>query len=276
MHGVLGQLKADHHHGDRLPTTEQLKASIFPNSLCIHLNAYQHTILALPACTLLVLCHCRFSQLVGSLPDQRSVTVPLKLGSNSLFAGRDGTAADALVVAVTEEHGRQGGATTPLTPPPLPAARTGTHWLLTTALMMSDMFGLGALSLPADFARLGWLPGLACMACFTTTNAYAGIIYQRLILKVPQAVIFDEIGAAAYGQLGKVLVYGTVYLTILCEPVMFQLMCMEALQQVSSPSLSQVIVCLMLLSRSAIVNKLVPGHSSMVEQAIQHCWSVMA
>eukprot|EP00878_Enallax_costatus_P036698 GHUV01041237.1.p1 GENE.GHUV01041237.1~~GHUV01041237.1.p1 ORF type:complete len:123 (+),score=29.21 GHUV01041237.1:951-1319(+) len=98
--------------------------------------------------------------------------------------------------------------------------------------MMADMFGLGALSLPADFARLGWAPALSCMACFTLTNVYSGFIYQRLTLKVPRAVVFDEIGFAAYGPLGRVLVFGTVYLTILFEPVIFQLMCMEALQQV--------------------------------------------
>lgn len=113
----------------------------------------------------------------------------------------------------------------------LSTSRPGTHWLLTTALMMSDMFGLGALSLPADFARLGWIPALSCMAWFTFTDLYAGLIYQRLTLKVPQAVVFDEIGVAAFGQLGKVLVYGTVYLTIMCEPVIFHLMCMEALKQ---------------------------------------------
>lgn len=99
--------------------------------------------------------------------------------------------------------------------------------------MTSDMFGLGALSLPADFARLGWLPALGCLAWFTLTNVYSGLIYQRLTLKVPRAVVFDEIGAAAYGTAGRAMVFGSVYLTILLEPVIFHLMCMEALRQVS-------------------------------------------
>lgn len=116
-------------------------------------------------------------------------------------------------------------------PTPVTSQHT-THWLLTTALMMADMFGLGALSLPADFARLGWLPALSCMAWFTLTNVYSGLIYQRLSIRVPYAVVFDDIGAAAFGRVGKALVFGTVYLTILFEPVIFQLMCMEALQQV--------------------------------------------
>jgi hypothetical protein len=41
-----------------------------------------------------------------------------------------------------------------------------THWLLTTAIMLSDMFGLGTLSLPAGDTDMIWhpsgLPGMVC------------------------------------------------------------------------------------------------------------------
>lgn len=61
---------------------------------------------------------------------------------------------------------------------------------------------------------------------------------QRLTLRVPRAVVFDEIGRAAMGNWGSGLVYGTVYLTILCEPIIFHLTCMETLRQVRLPSSS--------------------------------------
>ena len=34
--------------------------------------------------------------------------------------------------------------------------------------------GIGTLGLPADFARLGWLPALACMALFIGGGVYSG------------------------------------------------------------------------------------------------------
>jgi hypothetical protein len=55
---------------------------------------------------------------------------------------------------------------------------------------------------------------------------------QRLTLRAPRAVVFDEVGRAAMGSVGSGLVYGTIYLTILCEPIIFHLTCMETLRQV--------------------------------------------
>lgn len=99
--------------------------------------------------------------------------------------------------------------------------------------MLSDMFGLGTLSLPADFARLGWIPALACLVWFAVADIYAGVIYQRLSLKVPTAIVFDEIGYAALGRLGSAAVYATIYFSILLQPIMLHLTCMESLRQVT-------------------------------------------
>eukprot|EP00775_Hariotina_reticulata_P008889 gene8889-9067_t len=101
---------------------------------------------------------------------------------------------------------------------------------------MADMFGLGALSLPGDLARLGWLPGLSCLFFFAATDIYSGVVYQRLTMVCPNAMVFDEIGRAAMGTAGSALVYVTVYLTILCEPIIFHLTCVEALQQMLQAS----------------------------------------
>ncbi|KAI8474588.1 MAG: transmembrane amino acid transporter protein-domain-containing protein [Monoraphidium minutum] len=93
------------------------------------------------------------------------------------------------------------------------------------------MLGIGTLGLPADFARLGWLPALLTMALFIGGGVYSGSLYQRLAVRVPEAVVFDEIGAAAMGNFGRALVFGTVYLGILTEPCIFHYMTVESLRQ---------------------------------------------
>jgi amino acid permease len=94
------------------------------------------------------------------------------------------------------------------------------------------MFGLGTLTLPADFVRLGWIPALALVILFAIGDIYSGLLYTRLLVALPDVVVFDQIGERAMGKLGKGLVYGSIYLTILAEPVIFHLTCVEALKQV--------------------------------------------
>lgn len=64
------------------------------------------------------------------------------------------------------EAPRQGGAGAPVL--------RGTSWVLTTFILLGDMFGLGCLSLPGDFARMGWLPGLGCLLAFALVDVYSG------------------------------------------------------------------------------------------------------
>lgn len=54
--------------------------------------------------------------------------------------------------------------------------------------------------------------------------------------------MFDEVGRAALGSWGSGLVYSTIYLTILCEPIIFHLTCMETLRQVGSGLYSEATV----------------------------------
>jgi amino acid permease len=89
------------------------------------------------------------------------------------------------------------------------------------------------LSLPGDFARLGWLPALLIFAWFSLMGVYSGTLYQRLSLRVPGAVVFDEIGRAAMGTPGSAMVYATIYATIFCVPIILHITCIETLRQVS-------------------------------------------
>eukprot|EP00775_Hariotina_reticulata_P002276 gene2276-2588_t len=56
-------------------------------------------------------------------------------------------------------------------------------------------------------------------------------ISARLALRCPKALVFDEIGSAAMGAVGSALVYGSIYVSILCVPIILHLTCMETLQQ---------------------------------------------
>lgn len=74
----------------------------------------------------------------------------------------------------------------PLTPtlpparctPQLPAGG-GAGWLLTAAVILKAALGVGVLSLPGAFARLGWLPGAACLVGLTAAVTYSGSLYTR-------------------------------------------------------------------------------------------------
>ena len=107
----------------------------------------------------------------------------------------------------------------------------GTHWIFTTFVLLGDMFGLGTLTLPADFARLGWAVALPVIAICALGMVYSGVLFGRLAVHLPSSHAFDQLGVAAFGAHGKRMVYATVYLTILFEPVIFHLTCMESLQQ---------------------------------------------
>jgi hypothetical protein len=122
---------------------------------------------------------------------------------------------------------------------PKPRGPVGTtHWLLTTCILLGDMFGLGSLTLPADFVRLGWIPALVLLILFGIGDIYSGLLYTRLLVALPDVVVFDQIGERAMGKLGKGLVYGSIYLTILAEPIIFHLTCVESLKQVRGCSSS--------------------------------------
>ena len=50
-------------------------------------------------------------------------------------------------------------------------------------LHAGDMLGLGSLTLPAVFARLGWAPALAVIAICVIGTLYSGRLFTLLALK---------------------------------------------------------------------------------------------
>ena len=73
----------------------------------------------------------------------------------------------------------------------------------TTLVLLGDMFGLGSLTLPADFARLGWLPGGAAMALCAAGTLYSGRLFTALAENVRAArVSGGGCGEDGVGEVG--------------------------------------------------------------------------
>ncbi|GFH23878.1 uncharacterized protein HaLaN_21569, partial [Haematococcus lacustris] len=110
--------------------------------------------------------------------------------------------------------------------------KSGTSWVLTATVLLGDMFGLGQLTLPQTFARLGYAPASALLLVFCVLCCYSGFLYQRLAILCPEASLFDQVARRAMGRTGVALVWGSMYLAIFLCPLIFQITCAEALKQV--------------------------------------------
>ena len=98
--------------------------------------------------------------------------------------------------------------------------------------MVAEMFGLGILTLPADFARLGWAVGLAIVLLFCLGMIYSGVLFAQLGKRLPNARVYEDLASASLGRHGKWLVYCTVYLVIFLDPIIFHLTAAQSLQQI--------------------------------------------
>lgn len=119
-----------------------------------------------------------------------------------------------------------------------------TGWGPITCILLADMFGLGALTLPSDIARLGyvasvftriitrthhsrWAPGIAAITLCGVGMVYTGVLFTRLATSQPRTGKFDDWGSAAFGRAGRLAVYIVVYGAIMGEPTVFQITCVE-------------------------------------------------
>ncbi len=93
----------------------------------------------------------------------------------------------------------------------------------------------GALTLPADFARLGWWITLGAVALCALGMCYSGRLFARLASTFPEVEVFDEFGRKAYGRKGQRLVFATIYACIIITPVIFQITCTESLLSMLGP-----------------------------------------
>ena len=128
------------------------------------------------------------------------------------------------------ETGGETGGDRPRPRPPSPARRQGATPTATTLILLGDMFGLGALSLPSVFARLGWLPATALLLLFSAATIYSSRLFALLWRLAPRARVFDDYGSLVMGKLGRRLTYLGVYLCIFFEPPIFAVTVAESLR----------------------------------------------
>jgi amino acid permease len=96
--------------------------------------------------------------------------------------------------------------------------------------LLSLQLGWGLWLLPSDYARLGWVPASFTIAIVALLTAYSATLFPRLIAAVDGAVLFGDVGAAAYGRTGRGLVYAFVYGLDATRCVILHLAASQALQ----------------------------------------------
>ena len=69
----------------------------------------------------------------------------------------------------------------------------------------------GILTLPANFARLGWAVALGVILLSGLALAYQGSLFGRVAAKFPDKCTFVDLAKAAIGPKGRYLVWSTAY-----------------------------------------------------------------
>ncbi|GIL51251.1 hypothetical protein Vafri_7121, partial [Volvox africanus] len=118
------------------------------------------------------------------------------------------------------------------------AGRRCSTWQ-TTAALLTLQLGWGLWLIPCDFARLGWIPGLVTLFTLAVSTAYSGTLFTRLYSAVPEAVIFGDIGAAAAGRKGRLLVYVTIYSLDATRCIILHLAATQSLYHAIAPVLEE-------------------------------------
>ncbi|KAF4742178.1 hypothetical protein FOZ63_006142, partial [Perkinsus olseni] len=87
------------------------------------------------------------------------------------------------------------------------------------ASLVMTAVGLGVLSMPRAFARVGWLGGFFCLFASCVVSGYCCIIFWRALSLDPEArgrpmASFEEVGRKSFGRVG-VTVCGLLVNTLL-------------------------------------------------------------
>ncbi|GFR52080.1 hypothetical protein Agub_g14540 [Astrephomene gubernaculifera] len=109
--------------------------------------------------------------------------------------------------------------------------------LQTTAALLTLQLGWGLWLLPCDFARLGWIPGFAALFTLALCTTYSGSLFTRLYGAVSNAVLFGDVGEAAAGRKGRLLVYATIYSLDATRCIILHLAATQSLSHALTPLL---------------------------------------
>lgn len=126
----------------------------------------------------------------------------------------------------------------------------GTGWFLTAMVCLGEMLGIGVLSMPSVFVRLGYVPALLFICLFGAFTWYSGSLYARLMAGRPRIKTLDQLAQATVGRAGRVVVALTVYTDILLAPVIMHVTAVEALRQVRGAAVAAAVQPILLAART--------------------------
>ncbi|GLC44488.1 hypothetical protein PLESTB_000068000 [Pleodorina starrii] len=120
----------------------------------------------------------------------------------------------------------------------------GASMWLTACVVLKAALGVGVLSMPGAFARLGWIPAALVIGALSAVVVYSGSLYTRLMTQPYRAgrgggrhpPMLHSLARLALGRGGEVAACLTAYATILLMPAIFHITAVEALGQLLRPS----------------------------------------
>lgn len=86
---------------------------------------------------------------------------------------------------------------------PTLAKPRGSHWILTSSLVVSDVIGSGVLALPSAVAALGWVPGMSLLVVFGYMSLYTGLLLGRLHCRYPNVHSYGDLAHVFAGERGR-------------------------------------------------------------------------
>ncbi|KAF4731387.1 hypothetical protein FOZ62_027032 [Perkinsus olseni] len=100
-------------------------------------------------------------------------------------------------------------------------AKHGMTTMRAAASLVMTAVGLGVLSMPRAFARVGWLGGFFCLFASCVVSGYCCIIFWRALSLDPEArgrpmASFEEVGRKSFGRLGVTVCGFLVNILLVC------------------------------------------------------------
>ncbi|CAK4068038.1 unnamed protein product [Aphanomyces euteiches] len=107
-------------------------------------------------------------------------------------------------------------------------------WIDSMFIVIANVVGIGVLGLAHAFAKLGWGWGVICLGGTLAGSLYSGLLMTRMKARVPNAVVFADLGSEAFGNLGYAFItlFANTYIAGVCFS--FQLAATLFLQQLSN------------------------------------------
>ncbi|KAG9397990.1 hypothetical protein AC1031_016406 [Aphanomyces cochlioides] len=107
-------------------------------------------------------------------------------------------------------------------------------WIDSMFIVIANVVGIGVLGLAHAFAKLGWVWGVICLGGTLAGSLYSGLLMTRMKARVPNAVVFADLGSEAFGNLGHAFItlFANTYIAGVCFS--FQLAATLFLQQLSN------------------------------------------